>query len=178
MTDSKDIERFWLTEDNKAERYPEVIAAIKSWISNGVQIEVRKKRETRQQLQNRLAKRWNKQLADHQGMTLDEMWGALKWDHLLPLKLADESEYEDAVYEYSLVNGAVESILASGQLGDSDRELRIFAAERIVRSRNVGVQIFAQWLTHIQRAAAEQGCVLTSRQDELDYAIAEERKVA
>ena len=172
MNEEKQIERIFITHANKAEKWKEVPAAIALWIDGGVRVTIEPKAETRNQLQNRLLRRWAGIKAESSGDTGEEVIGAWKWDILRPLKLSDEKEHERAAREEMIVRGGVAMVLANeSEFGLSARELIIEASSKVVRSRDLGAKIFADWLTQIQQIEAENGLQLTSRQDELEKAM-------
>lgn len=116
---------------------------------------------TRRTLQNKLLFRWHRSWSDHNGEPVGWAHGVLKLDYLLPMKLASASvkTQKRAMFEAS--------ILAHVPL----REHKIGAAYDLIRSHNIPVKLFAEWLDGYQRMAAEQGCILTSNADLLNAAL-------
>ena len=137
-----------------------------AWISE--------REEDRRDVQNRLLHRWCGQIDKSEGHERGYTFGRTKLDLLLPMKLADDNEHERAVYEKGLIDGGVAFMLARDESGKLNaRELRIEAAKDVIRSRDIRVRLFAEWLTAIQQQAAEQGVVLLSSEDERKEALYE-----
>ena len=117
--------------------------------------------ETRRTIQNRLLWRWHRQWAEHIGEQTKWAHGSTKLDLLLPLKLASDSARTRKRAEFEA------SVLALVP----DREIKIGVAYDLVRSREIPVRLFADWLTDYKRVALQQGCFLKSKQDLEDEAM-------
>jgi len=120
--------------------------------------------ETRRAKQNSLLHRWNKSWSDHNNERTGWAHGQAKYDWLLPLKLASESVKTRKRAEFEA------SVLAHIPL----REHKIGAAYDLVRSRDIPVKLFAEWLTQYKNIAAAEGCLLTSNEDMLNDALLRE----
>jgi len=176
----KDIERVFITHENKADNYPLVVDSIKKWIDQGVRVTIEPKQEKRSELQNKLAQVWKGQIAKQtHEKDLDAMWGTMKLDYLLPIKLADEKLHDEAVKEQVKVKGAAMA-MAYEYPEKSAREWEIDAAFETIRSssQEIGVRVFAEWLSTMQSVYSEQGIILESRREDVERALmiqAEER---
>jgi len=120
--------------------------------------------EDRRACQNRLLwAGWNRAYADATGHSVKWVHGAMKNDLLLPIKRACDHEptRKRAEFEHEVL-----SLVA-------DREKRIAVAYDFVRSRDIPVRLFAEWLSEYQRHAVEGGIILESTTDDARYALME-----
>ncbi len=165
-----ELKHAYITRDS----YESQIAQIKDYITaslgvvESVHVRVDHTKPSRRSIQNRLAHRWKAEIGNHMGMDLNDVWSMLKYDYLLPLKLSDEKEYERAVFEMQVIDAAVDMLIIRDETL-SKRELTLSVAFDTIRSNNISVKLFSQWLRVVRHAASEQGIYLTTREDELNY---------
>lgn len=125
--------------------------------------------ESRRSAQLKLSWLWWGQIAKCEGTTPDYVHGRLKLDVLHPLMLTWESTQKRALF--------VDEVLSHVP----ERSVKIGVAYDMIRSKDLTVKQFAEWLSIVQAMYAEQGLILECRNDVYDQAMGvktEERKVA
>lgn len=120
--------------------------------------------ENRRSAQNRLNWLWCGQIGQSMGVSPDYAHGMSKLDILLPMSLADESLHKRAAF--------VKEILRHVRL----RKHQIAVAHDMIRSRDLSVRQFAQYLTEFDQHYAAQGIVLVSPEDLRAQALYQQRE--
>jgi len=120
--------------------------------------------ETRRAVQNRLLWVWNGAAGKAHGYSPDYAHAVAKFDILLPMMLSWEETHERAAF----VSDVLEHVPA--------RKHRLGVAHDMLRSSDLSVGRFAEWLSEYQRAEAEHGVHLTSSEDDLDKALGRPRR--
>lgn len=123
------------------------------------QVEVREAKQDRNQAQNRLMWRWNGEIASETGTTADWVHGECKLMMLLPMRLTWDETHARALFEQDVLSNC------------ATYKVKVGAAYDLVRSSDLGVGRFAEYLTVVQRHYASQGIVLTSGDDVAALAI-------
>lgn len=179
MADSETT-RLWITEGNAQKKKKELGQAIRDNLQAGCTVTVSPKRESRRDIQNRLAQVWCGQYAKAKGYDKKFCWGLWKLEFLLPIKLTDERMAEVGERENLIIEAGVQ---AMRELPDhdpaDDYENKVMAAETVIRSKEgIAVRPFAMWLTDIQNHAANEGIELRSNRDDTLYALMMDREAA
>ena len=170
-------EPFYLTRENMEQEWPRIKAAISKRLDGGgCQIILDERPEKRRDVQNRLAHIWKGQIAEKMGYENSYVWGMLKYDILLPLKAADERLHEEAMREQTVVVHTAKYLMEQERVrtkSDSSyipvewRQLIIECAEEYIRSNDIYLDVFSEYLFHIQAFAAKDGLELRSTKEEL-----------
>lgn len=166
MDESKKVARYYVTESNHEVTMYNIISSINSLLPKPVKVTVQQQKESRNESQNRLVWKWVNQLAKHEGYKPDKMFSILKMDLLLPIKLSHNETHDRGMYEQIVLDTCGETLkLYSTQHKQeilSEYEYKLIVAYDIIRSRNVPVKIFSEWLDSIKERASEQGVYLKS----------------
>ena len=179
----KKAEKFWMTIENKETVSPKVAEAVREFLAlGGCQITLDTRRETRRDIQNRLAQVFSGQIAKKEGLTPDYAWGMLKWDILRRIKYGHEDLSFEAKKEEVIVIRTAKYLRESN---DNDlnnnfehmtnREIIIECANEYVRSKDLPLDIFAEFITAIQAYGTEIDLVLESNKEDLFYALTGKR---
>ena len=113
--------------------------------------------ESRRTIQNELLWCWHKEWAFHNGESVSWAHASTKLELLLPLKLASESKKHSK-------RGRFEQFILSHV---PNYEYRIGAAYDQIRSKDIPLKMFAEWLSIYQRVASQNGLILTSIREDL-----------
>lgn len=117
---------------------------------------------TRKSLQNRLMWRWNKDTGKHYGWSANYAHGWNKLNILLPLRLSWGSTYKRAMGERAVADALIQNV---------SYEWAVFNSIDNIRSKDLSVREFAEYLTQMQRYHGEHGCSLFTREDELFFLL-------
>lgn len=160
---------FTLPENNNAVRdsvLNNVLEFVKSHpIDQRLQITVQDHEESRRDIQNRLMWAWHNEYGKHMGHTPDHMHAEIKMTILLPLLRGWDKHSNRA----KVIDFVLDSI--------DKYEHKLFIAYDMIRSSDLNITQFAEFLSAYQRYAAEQGCVLSGREDDLLAAMGERHAV-
>ena len=119
---------------------------------------------TRRQAQNELLWCWHREWAWHNGERVEWAHASTKYELLLPIKMAGKSRKH-------AIKGRFENYILSHV---PNYEHRIGAAYEQIRSKDIPVKMFAEWLNVYQQMAADHGVRLASiREDLRDAALME-----
>lgn len=128
-----------------------------------VEVSVGLAEEGRRSAQNRLNWLWCGQIAQSQGVSPDYAHGWCKLDVGLPMQLADEKLHKRAAF--------VAEVLAHVP----ERKHKIAVVYDMLRSSDLSVKQFADYLTAVDQHFAAQGIVLLSPDDLRVTALMERR---
>ena len=117
--------------------------------------------EARRDVQNKLMHRWHKQWERHNNERSGWGHGWSKYTILLPMKLG--CDHAKTVKRAQFEKYVLDHV--------PQYEVKIGAAYELVRSRDVPIALFAEFLTRYKNIAAEQGCQLRSLKDLEDAAL-------
>ena len=117
--------------------------------------------ESRRTLQNKLMWRWHKQWDYFKHEKPGHAHGETKLDLLLPIKLGCDhpKTVKRAQFELAVLDHVPQ------------REIKIGVAYDLIRSRDIPVKLFAEYLNAYKDMAGGQGCILRSRKDLEDEAL-------
>ena len=132
------------------------------------QITLQKYSEKRRSVQNRLHRRWCRDIELFKGQVPGYGHAWTKYEVLLPMKLACEDEriYKRALYEQAYLK-MIERMPVDavpdewGHLSPYERVLR--SAYDVIRSKTITVDIFAEWMNEYKRFWAGEGLVLIAQ---------------
>lgn len=121
--------------------------------------------ETRRSKQNRIHRRWCGEIELHVGQTPGYGHAHTKYHVLLPMKLSSDdkkirerAEYECAYLE--MIENVPQEYLPDYLAHLSPYERKLRSAYDHIRSKNITVKPFAEWLNEYKRQWAEQGLIL------------------
>lgn len=171
-------QKFWVTAENMKQESPKIRAALTELVSaGGCQVILDKRPEKRRDIQNRLVHVFNGQIAKESGLDVGYSWGVLKLDLLLPIKNSSTLYHKEAEKEHIIVVHAAKYLIQQQKQLSEDheklsyREIMIECAEEYIRSKDIDLEIFSEFIGAIQRYGAEAGIALQSNKEDLLIAM-------
>lgn len=119
-------------------------------------VTIKEHKETRSAAQNRLLWSWNTQYANHLGEDKETIHNRMKEKHAIPIFIRDSEEYAAMVE-------AVKNVRRQGMSTDAD-QLRKWIVEH-TSTTDFDTKQMAEYLTEVERDAAEKGCPLSHPED-------------
>lgn len=159
MQGKNKVTRYFITEENSDNIMPNVMWAIQSILPSPVKVTVQQQKETRGDTQNRLMWVWIGHIAKQQGYKPDELFSIFKLDYLLPIKLSHDETHDRAAYEQEIIT-ATAAYMGLRNRDTTEREYQVKLAYDLIRSKNIPVRIFAEWVQAIEEYASEAGIIL------------------